>query len=107
MADSSAAPTMAQVDSVRDEPTMSSTPENASDPMNQEFVRFIEFFAGDGGLTLAVRAAGVAADDPQDAASGGANFEDYVELEGVRAYLHELHSSGVKLILHFAPLLDF
>ena len=66
-------------------------------------VRFIEFFAGDGGLTAAVRRAGVEVDDPQDLADGGVDFSQEIELEGVKNYLHELHSSGVQLHLHFAP----
>ena len=65
--------------------------------------RFIEFFAGDGGLTQAVKAAGVPVDEPQDLATGGVDFSKEDELNGVRNYLHELHVNGTKLILHFAP----
>ena len=103
MDDLSAAPTLAPA-------AVTCTPSATNDvaidmPGNRPSseVRFLEFFAGEGGLTRAVKAAGVEADDPEDLANGGLDFGKDVDLEGLKNYLHELHSNGVKLHLHFAP----
>ena len=64
---------------------------------------FMEFFAGEGVLTAAVAAEGVPCVDPQDVASGGADFGDVDQVDRVKKYLHQLTVEGKRLILHFAP----
>ena len=87
--------------------TTASTEQPATDLATKhahlEEVRFVEFFAGEGGLTRAVASTGVPVDEPQDLSTGGVDFTCADELDGVRNYLHELHVNGTKLILHFAP----
>ena len=65
--------------------------------------RFCELFAGEANLTAAVEAAGVPVRAPDDAATGGANFVHRADVDAVRTELLSLMSSGVKLMVHFAP----
>ena len=96
MSDTSAAPTQALDTTMREVVSEEQPPANIEKKtLNAEEVRFIEFFAGDGGLSHAVGAAGVPVDEPQDLATGGVDFEKEAELEGVKSYLHELHVNGV------------
>ena len=65
--------------------------------------RFLEFFAGEGGLTAAVVKAGVPADPANDHFTGGVDFTDANEVNTVKDYIKGLHASGVQVMLHVAP----
>ena len=68
-----------------------------------EGIVFIEFFAGEAGLSAAVAARGITCDVPQDVNTGGADFGDVNDVLAVKAWLQEWKSNGFKLLLHFAP----
>ena len=63
---------------------------------------FGEFFAGKGVRTPAVHAAGLDVMEPQDVATGGADFASPEDLVRVRHRLSQA-SRGRRLALHFAP----
>jgi hypothetical protein len=64
---------------------------------------FCEFFAGEGALTSAMSKAGVPVRSPDDLAGGGTDFQDKQAVDEVRRELGALVTSGVKLMVHFAP----
>ena len=100
----SAAPTLAPDGAWCD--TSSNQKVQAEEPLNSETVQgvlFMEFFAGEAGLSHAVRRTGVQVEEPQYLANDGVDFTKEIELEGVKNHLHELHASGYQLHLHFAP----
>ena len=66
-------------------------------------VVFIEFFAGQGGLTAAVSKLGIECDLPHDVADGGADFSKDDDVNTVKDWLGTWRASGYSLILHFAP----
>ena len=66
-------------------------------------ILFVEFFAGDGVLSAAVSALGIPCDDPQDVATGGADFGDLHEVEKIKQRLYGYYVAGYKLVVHFAP----
>ena len=65
--------------------------------------RFLEYFAGEGGLTAAVLKAGVPANPANDHCTGGVGFSDMNEVNAVKDYIKGLHASGVQVMLHVAP----
>ena len=100
----SAAPTLAPDDVMCEaSPILEAQASEAVDNVMVQNVVFMEFFAGEAGLTHAVRQAGVNAEVPQDLAADGVDFSKEIELECVKNHLHELHASGYRLHLHFAP----
>jgi hypothetical protein len=64
---------------------------------------FIEFFAGEGGLTCTMKKRGVKCWDANDAASGGVDFEVEVELTELKSLLRDLRTDGHRFAIHFAP----
>ena len=71
--------------------------------LDSNYYLFSEFFAGTGVLTSAVAAADVPVRPPDDRATGGADFEHIGAVDGLRDELGSLLSSGVCLMVHFAP----
>ena len=63
---------------------------------------FCEFFAGLGGLTAAMRAAGIDCRDPDDAANGGTDFSISEQVSSLKDELRSLSDQGYRLCLHFA-----
>ena len=74
-----------------------------SDPACPTAVLFLEFQAGEGGLTQAVAAAGVAVEPPDELASGGFDFSVAADMIRLRAKLARLRAAGRRLIVHLAP----
>ena len=81
------------------QPPLSSLGRSVSSPS----VLFLEFQAGEGRLTQAVAAAGVAALPPDELESGGVNFTSRAELKALRVRLKKLREEGHHLIVHLAP----
>ena len=63
---------------------------------------FCEFFAGLGGLTAAMRAAGVQCRDPDEAANGGTDFSIAEQVSSLKDELRSYSDQGYRLCLHFA-----
>ena len=64
---------------------------------------FLEFFAGTGVLTEAVRRVGVACGDPNDVATGGTDFRVHSQVENLKEELTKLAGQTRHLFVHLAP----
>ena len=79
------------------------SPAQPSRTVSSPSVLFLEFQAGEGGLTRAVAAAGVAVLPPDEVESGGANFASQSDMGALRSKLKTLSDEGHQLVIHLAP----
>jgi len=66
-------------------------------------VKFIELFAGQGLLSRAVSRVGIDVAPPEDAASGGADFEDPAQINKLKELWRQWFNDGWALVFHAAP----
>jgi hypothetical protein len=64
---------------------------------------FAEFFAGEGGLTKAMRRRGVVCRGADELASGGTDFSKADQVSALNEELRERRTDGATLALHYAP----
>ena len=93
----------ATVESLRLDVVVPALKSTVHESLDSEYYLFAEFFAGTGVLTSAVAAADVPVRPPDDLATGGADFKHIGAVDGLRDELGSLLSSGVCLMVHFAP----
>jgi hypothetical protein len=65
-------------------------------------IHFIELFAGEGGLTAAFIAKGIACEPPNDLQTGGTDFSSRIEIAKLKKILQRLRSEGKRLVIHLA-----